>query len=259
MKLNFCFRRRQTLSRIANRFSAALRIAVFAFCVQSACLSLSATELSLGTLTVPPGTTARMPLRIIGEPELPVSAFALWITYDPLLGTPAIWAGTNQLNLVAFIDTPEPGRSRITGYVTNAPAIGSGEVAVISWQVPTDLPAGVYPVLPSQMTPNPELRSVPSNASIAASGSSGELVVGSVGPKLTWSVAPGVIEIKWSGVAGSQYSVLASTNVAAPLAEWTSLGSPTLTNGSEFTFRDSNQTNFSRRFYRVHQPALVPP
>jgi hypothetical protein len=200
-----------------------------------------------------------MPLQIVGEPALPVSAFALWITYNPALGAPAVAPGTNQLNLVTFIDTPEPGRSRITGYVTNAPAIGTGEVVAVSWQVPANLPAGVYPVIPSQMMPNPELRSVPSNASIAASSSSGELVVGSVGPKLTWSVAPGGIEIKWSGVAGSQYSVLASTNVAAPLAQWISLGSPTHTNGSEFTFRDSKQTNFPRLFYRVHQPALVPP
>lgn len=254
MKSNIHSTLRQVRFWFTNPFSVALRIAVLAWCVQSACLSLSATELSLGNLTVPPGTTARMPLRIIGEPELPVSAFALWITYNPALGSPAVASGTNQPNLITFIDTPEPGRSRITGFVTNAPAIATGEVVVVSWQVPADLPAGVYPVIPSQITPNPELRSVPSNAPIAASGAAGGLLVGSAGPKLTWSVAPGVIEIKWSGVAGSQYSVLASTNVAAPLAEWTSLGVGVATNDSEFIFRDSDVKDLSRRFYRIKTP-----
>ena len=48
--------------------------------------------------------------------------------------------------------------------------------------------------------------------------------------------------------------VLASTNVALPWAQWTSLGSPTLLSNSLYQFTDTSPTNNLHRFYRLRWP-----
>lgn len=56
-----------------------------------------------------------------------------------------------------------------------------------------------------------------------------------------------------SGSVGLQvapYTVLATTNLALPLANWSNLGEGTFTNGA-FTFADALATNYPARFYRL--------
>jgi autotransporter-associated beta strand protein len=55
------------------------------------------------------------------------------------------------------------------------------------------------------------------------------------------------------GPDGYTYSVLATTNVNLPLADWTTVGSGAFTSGA-FTFTDFNATNCPQRFYRVVTP-----
>jgi hypothetical protein len=55
---------------------------------------------------------------------------------------------------------------------------------------------------------------------------------------------------------GTDYSVLASSNAAAPLSTWSNLGnaSETPLGSGQFQFTDHQATNYTRRFYRVSPP-----
>jgi hypothetical protein len=56
-----------------------------------------------------------------------------------------------------------------------------------------------------------------------------------------------------TGTAGQSYSVLASTNVALPLANWQVLTSGILP-ASSYVFEDLTATNYPIRFYRTSNP-----
>jgi autotransporter-associated beta strand protein len=56
-----------------------------------------------------------------------------------------------------------------------------------------------------------------------------------------------------NGTAGYAYSILATTNVSLPVAEWTQLSSGNFS-GSPFTFTDLNATNYPQRFYLLSVP-----
>jgi len=55
------------------------------------------------------------------------------------------------------------------------------------------------------------------------------------------------------GPDGQTYSILATTNVNLPIADWVPVGSGTFTSGA-FTFTDLGATNYPRRFYNVVTP-----
>lgn len=66
----------------------------------------------------------------------------------------------------------------------------------------------------------------------------------------------GRFQFAFSNLSGASFSVLASTNVALPLNQWSNLGAalespPT---SGQFQFTDSQATNNVRRFYRVRSP-----
>jgi autotransporter-associated beta strand protein len=56
-----------------------------------------------------------------------------------------------------------------------------------------------------------------------------------------------------TGAADQAYRILATTNVADPLANWIEVGSGTFA-GGVFSFTDLSSTNYPRRFYRVVTP-----
>ena len=60
-------------------------------------------------------------------------------------------------------------------------------------------------------------------------------------------------DLFWSGITGSSFNVLASTNAKAPLSQWTILGTSIETDLGHFRYHDADATNYPRRFYRVSQ------
>jgi hypothetical protein len=57
-----------------------------------------------------------------------------------------------------------------------------------------------------------------------------------------------------NGVASGQYYVLASTNVALPLVDWSRIATNTFDANGHFTFSDSLIPPLPRRFYRLQLP-----
>jgi hypothetical protein len=55
---------------------------------------------------------------------------------------------------------------------------------------------------------------------------------------------------------GSTFSVFSTTNISAPLANWSALGTPTENNPGYFGFTHTQATNGVQRFYRVTSPKL---
>ena len=64
----------------------------------------------------------------------------------------------------------------------------------------------------------------------------------------------GNVQFAFTNLSGPSYRVLASTNVAAPIASWQNLGVPVETPAGVFTFTDLQATNYPQRFYRVQGP-----
>jgi hypothetical protein len=65
---------------------------------------------------------------------------------------------------------------------------------------------------------------------------------------------PAQFQLLFSGSTNSIYTVLASTNLALPLANWNVLGNATLLTNNLFLFTDTQSTNFIYRFYFVQSP-----
>ena len=64
----------------------------------------------------------------------------------------------------------------------------------------------------------------------------------------------GSFQFAFTNRAGAFFEVLATTNLALPLSNWTLLGSVTELSSGQFQFTDSQATNLFRRFYRVRPP-----
>ncbi len=64
----------------------------------------------------------------------------------------------------------------------------------------------------------------------------------------------GTVQFNFANLSGPTYAVLASTNVAAPIANWLNLGTPTELPTGVFTFTDLQATNHPQRYYRVVKP-----
>jgi hypothetical protein len=63
--------------------------------------------------------------------------------------------------------------------------------------------------------------------------------------------APG---FSFTNVSNADFSVLASTNVALPLSQWTVLGPAQQNAPGEYLFIDPAATNHTHRFYRAVSP-----
>jgi fibronectin-binding autotransporter adhesin len=63
----------------------------------------------------------------------------------------------------------------------------------------------------------------------------------------------GTIKISGTGTLVAPFTVLITTNITTPLANWQVIGTGTFSNGS-FNFTDTSATNSPRRFYQVTTP-----
>jgi len=63
----------------------------------------------------------------------------------------------------------------------------------------------------------------------------------------------GHFQFSFSNEASVIYEVLATTNVALPLAQWTVLGPPVSLGGGLYRFTDLLATNHAQRFYLLRQ------
>lgn len=68
------------------------------------------------------------------------------------------------------------------------------------------------------------------------------------------SLTDGSFQFAFTNQAGAFFEVLATTNLALPLSNWTLLGSATELSSGAYQFTDSQATNVVRRFYRVRSP-----
>lgn len=66
--------------------------------------------------------------------------------------------------------------------------------------------------------------------------------------------APGQFSFQFTGNPNGSYSVLATTNLILPLADWTVLGSATLVSSDLFQYVDTHATNYPQRFYKLRAP-----
>src|SRR5262249_17954256 len=64
----------------------------------------------------------------------------------------------------------------------------------------------------------------------------------------------GSFRFGFSNLSGPGYSILASTNVAAPLSTWSNLGAPVESPAGVFQFTDTQAPNYPKRFYHVQRP-----
>jgi len=64
-------------------------------------------------------------------------------------------------------------------------------------------------------------------------------------------LADGSFQFAFTNMAGASFDVLAATNLALPLTNWTLLGTATESPSGQFQFTDWQATNFLWRFYRV--------
>lgn len=64
----------------------------------------------------------------------------------------------------------------------------------------------------------------------------------------------GQFQFSFTNTNAVAFAVLASTNAAAPLAQWESLGAPVSVGGGTYQFTDPGATNHARRFYQLRSP-----
>ena len=64
----------------------------------------------------------------------------------------------------------------------------------------------------------------------------------------------GQFQFSFTNTNAVAFTVLASTNVAAPIAQWESLGAPVPVGGGVYQFTDPAATNHTRRFYQLRSP-----
>jgi hypothetical protein len=64
----------------------------------------------------------------------------------------------------------------------------------------------------------------------------------------------GTFQFAFANTPSSTFTVLATTNMALPIANWSNLGGVTEISPGQFQFSDSQPTNMSQRFYRISSP-----
>ena len=64
----------------------------------------------------------------------------------------------------------------------------------------------------------------------------------------------GAFQFSFTNLTGLGFTVLGSTNVALPMAQWTVLGATVENPPGQYQFTDPQATNNATRFYRVRSP-----
>jgi hypothetical protein len=68
------------------------------------------------------------------------------------------------------------------------------------------------------------------------------------------TLTDGLFQFAFTNTPGAFFGVLAATNPALPLTNWTSLTGLTEVSPGQFQFTDPQATNSPQRFYRVRSP-----
>ncbi|HKI70068.1 MAG TPA: choice-of-anchor Q domain-containing protein, partial [Verrucomicrobiae bacterium] len=61
-------------------------------------------------------------------------------------------------------------------------------------------------------------------------------------------------QFAFTNVPDADFTVLASTNLALPLTEWTPIGNAAQNPPGQYQFTDPDATNYPQRFYQVVSP-----
>ena len=69
--------------------------------------------------------------------------------------------------------------------------------------------------------------------------------------KAVRELTDGSFQFAFTNNPGALFSVLATTNPALPVSDWTALGGATEISPGQFQFTDPSAPNQPRRFYRV--------
>jgi len=213
-----------------------------------------ALDIQIGTRAATPGSTAHVPVTLADAPPN-LSAFRFHITNSPLLALPTVQAGPAQPNLQSFVDDLGNGVYRVTGFVLDAPAIGNGVVATLSFALSPATPFGIYPenFLAGPAT-NPEARALITSALIPSTGLGGAVQV-TVQPQFTHfevhTNGTAQFHFEFNGTPGVTYTVQGSTD----LVTWTDLGPATASvPGGVASFLDADFLLHPYRFYRAVAP-----
>jgi hypothetical protein len=67
-------------------------------------------------------------------------------------------------------------------------------------------------------------------------------------------VVNGAFQLNFTNAPGASFTVLATTNAALPLSNWSVIGNVTETAPGQFQFSDPQATNNLQRYYRVRWP-----
>ena len=68
------------------------------------------------------------------------------------------------------------------------------------------------------------------------------------------STATGTFQFMFTNAPAADFTVLASTNVALPLADWSAIGLMTMDSPGQYQFTDAGTTNYPHCFYQVVSP-----
>ena len=93
-----------------------------------------------------------------------------------------------------------------------------------------------------------------SNTGLGSAWQQVVIAVTSPALKNTARLVNGSVQFGFTNQPGMTFTVLTSTNVALPLAQWTPLGAPVESPAGTYQFTDSAATNYARRFYRAVSP-----
>ncbi len=226
--------------------------------------AIAALDIGVGTANVPPGDNAEIKITFASSPATPISAFALYLTNDTRFGVPSVAPGPGQPNLTCFVDNFGGGVSRVTGFVLSGGPITNGHVATLTFNVPPDLPAGLYPVVAPTTSHtnrpagiNPEVRALVTSELLAGAGANGLIHVS--GRAYITEILPQIgsgYVLSFTGSVGMSYTIEAATNLTTPPDPtfWTPLTNFTVGPSGLFQFVDVEATNHSQRFYRALFP-----
>jgi Concanavalin A-like lectin/glucanases superfamily/Immunoglobulin I-set domain len=92
------------------------------------------------------------------------------------------------------------------------------------------------------------------NSAGNATSSAAVLQVQSFALSAVSHLSDGNVQFSGTGPANTGYSILATTNIALPLSQWTVLTSGNFDGAGQFTFTDLNATNNPTQFYRISMP-----
>jgi len=225
--------------------------------------SARALDIAVGNASTVAGGNAVIPIVISNAPTN-LSALCFFLTNSAAFGLPSVAPGTAQSNVVAFVDDFSKGVYRVTAFVTNDPPIGNGTIMNLSYTVPPGVAVGTYPLAlalgPPSDAPsglNPEARSIASSDPIASTGANGFILIGAVTPPFlsaTLQPATGALQVTFTNASGASFSVLATTNVALPLSNWTVIGGAVQVSSGRYQFTDASATNYAQRYYSVRGP-----